>query len=209
MRDGLVLLGSSTWRRGISARSGPEGWPEPRFAVLASVVPRMRAARCSRRALSKTGLAFYLRSMGWRRMKWMSPSPTQRANSGRLPSLAISFFCGKSLPPTTADSRREAAALGRPLLFRSAPEQFPRDCPRVARERRRARGASTKANWRGVASNCSRHEAQRARMSAAGSRGLPYRRGFESTSARDSQSSGGFGTHRRSSKRRAQTMLRP
>ncbi len=169
LRDGLVLLGSSTWDgEELALVQALKAARSRGLAVSLLLVPRHAERRdVVAAALGKTGLRFHLRSHG------MAPHEVDVAvadTTGELRTLTQLgdvVFCGKSLPPHDGgQSPVEAAALGKPLLFGPHLSNF-REIARALREGGGAREVLNESELVAVCVELLADEALRARMSAA------------------------------------------
>ncbi len=118
--DGLVLLGSSTWRGEEEALVGTLRQARAAgLAVTILIVPRHAERRGEIEARLKTsGYSFHFRSQG----NAAGPVDVAVADTTgelrKLTQLADLVFVGKSLPPhTEGQTPVEAAALEKPILF--------------------------------------------------------------------------------------------
>lgn len=120
LRDGAVLLGSSTWPG--EERALYDAWQETRAAGLPCallIVPRHAERREEIEAwLQTTGSSVHLRSRGPAETEVDISVADTTGELRRLTQLADLVFVGKSLPPNEGGQTPvEAAALEKPLLF--------------------------------------------------------------------------------------------
>ena len=169
LRDGLVLLGSSTWDgEELALVQALKAARSRGLAVSLLLVPRHAERRDAvATALSETGLRFHLRSHGVAPHEGEVAVADTTGELRTLTQLGDLVFCGKSLPPHDGgQSPVEAAALGRPLLFGPHLSNF-REIARALRESGGAREVLNESELVAACVELLADEAQRARMSAA------------------------------------------
>ena len=169
LRDGLVLLGSSTWEgEELALVQALKAARSRGLAASLLLVPRHAERRdVVATALGRTGLRFHLRSHG------MAPREVDVAvadTTGELrmlTQLGDAVFCGKSLPPHDGgQSPVEAASLGKPLLFGPHMTNF-REIAGALRECGGAREVLNESELVAACVELLGNEGQRARMGAA------------------------------------------
>jgi len=169
LREGLVLLGSSTWEGEELALV--EALKVVRSRGLAAsllLVPRHAERRHSvAAALGKTGLRFHLRSHGLAPHEVDVAVADTTGELRMLTQLGDVVFCGKSLPPHDGgQSPVEAAALGKPLLFGPHMSNF-REIARTLRESGAAREVLNESELAAACVELFGDDVRRARMGEA------------------------------------------
>ena len=169
MRDGLVLLGSSTWEG--EERTLVQALKAARsrgLAVSLLLVPRHAERRdVVAAALARTGLRFHMRSHGDAPREVDVAVADTTGELQMLTQLGDVVFCGKSLSPHDGgQSPVEAASLGKPLLFGPHMTNF-REIARALRECGGAREVLNESELIAACVELLADEAQRARMGAA------------------------------------------
>ena len=169
LRDGLVLLGSSTWDgEELALVQALKAARSRGLAVSLLLVPRHAERRDVVAAtLNKTGVRFHLRSHGVAPHEVDIAVADTTGELRMLTQLGDVVFCGKSLPPHDGgQSPVEAASLGKPLLFGPHMTNF-REIARALREGGGAREVLNESELVAACVELLADEAQRARMSAA------------------------------------------
>lgn len=169
LRDGLVLLGSSTWDgEELALVQALKAARSRGLAVSLLLVPRHAERRdVVAAALNKTGVRFHLRSHGAAPHEVDIAVADTTGELRMLTQLGDVVFCGKSLPPHDGgQSPVEAASLGKPLLFGPHMTNF-REIARALREGGGAREVLNESELVAACVDLLADEAQRARMSAA------------------------------------------
>jgi 3-deoxy-D-manno-octulosonic-acid transferase len=169
LRDGLVLLGSSTWEgEELALVEALKAARSRGLAASLLLVPRHAERRDGiAAALSKTGLRFHLRSHGVAPHEVDVAVADTTGELRTLTQLGDIVFCGKSLPPHDGgQSPVEAASLGKPLVFGPHMSNF-REIARALREGGGAREVLNESELVAVCVELLADEAQRARMSVA------------------------------------------
>jgi 3-deoxy-D-manno-octulosonic-acid transferase len=169
LRDGLVLLGSSTWEgEELALVQALKAARSRGLAVSLLLVPRHAERRdVVAAALAKTGLRFHLRSHGDAPHEVDIAVADTTGELQMLTQLGGVVFCGKSLSPHDGgQSPVEAASLGKPLLFGPHMTNF----RAIARALRECGGAREVLNESELIAACVEllsNEAQCAKMGAA------------------------------------------
>jgi 3-deoxy-D-manno-octulosonic-acid transferase len=169
LRDGLVLLGSSTWEgEELALVQALKAARSRGLPVSLLLVPRHAERRdVVAAALAKTGLRFHLRSHGDAPHDVDIAVADTTGELQRLTQLGDVVFCGKSLAPHEGgQSPVEAASLGKPLLFGPHMSNF-RAIARALRECGGAREVLNESELIAVCVELLADEPQRARMGAA------------------------------------------
>jgi 3-deoxy-D-manno-octulosonic-acid transferase len=169
LRDGLVLLGSSTWEgEELALVQALKAARSRGMMVSLLLVPRHAERRdVVATALARTGLRFHLRSHGDAPHEVDIAVADTTGELQMLTQLGDVVFCGKSLSPHDGgQSPVEAASLGRPLLFGPHMSNF-RGIARALRECGGAREVLNESELIAACAELLADGAQRARMSAA------------------------------------------
>ncbi len=169
LRDGLVLLGSSTWEgEELALVQALKAARSQGLMVSLLLVPRHAERRdVVAAALARTGLRFHLRSHGNAPHEVDVAVADTTGELRVLTQLGDVVFCGKSLAPHDGgQSPVEAAALGKPLLFGPQMTNF----REIVRALRACGGSREVLNENELIAACVEllaDDVQRARMSAA------------------------------------------
>ena len=169
LRDGLVLLGSSTWEgEELTLVQALKAARSRGLTVSLLLVPRHAERRdVVAAALARTGLRFHLRSHGSAPHEVDVAVADTTGELQMLTQLGDVVFCGKSLSPHDGgQSPVEAASLGKPLLFGPHMTNF-REIAGALRKCGGAREVLNESELIAVCVELLADEAQRARMSAA------------------------------------------
>ena len=169
LRDGLVLLGSSTWEgEELALVQALKAARSRGLTVSLLLVPRHAERRdVVATALAKTGLRFHLRSHGDAPHDVDVAVADTTGELRMLTQLGDVVFCGKSLSPHDGgQSPVEAASLGKPLLFGPRMTNF-REIAGALRNCGGAREVLNENELMAVCAELLADAAQRARMSAA------------------------------------------
>jgi 3-deoxy-D-manno-octulosonic-acid transferase len=169
LRDGLVLLGSSTWDgEELALVHALKAARSRGLAASLLLAPRHAERRdVVAAALARTGLRFHLRSHGDAPHEVDISVADTTGELQMLTQLGDVVFCGKSLPPHDGgQSPVEAASLGKPLLFGPHMSNF-REIARALREGGGAREVLNESELVAACVELLADEGRRAQMSAA------------------------------------------
>jgi 3-deoxy-D-manno-octulosonic-acid transferase len=169
LREGLVLLGSSTWDgEELALVEALKAIRSRGLNASLLLVPRHAERRDAvADALRKAGLRFHLRSHGTAPHEVDIAVADTTGELRTLTQLGDIVFCGKSLSPHDGgQSPVEAAALGKPLLFGPHMSNF-REIARSLREGGGAREVLNESELVAACVELAGDEVQRTRMGAA------------------------------------------